>query len=134
MSVYSEAKRRDPSMPVTIAPVAAIDISKTRPGGPEGPIVVASNRLPFSVVRNSRGLERQPSPGGLVSATQDIIQAMLNATVPTIVFVTPRGATATSAGTFITLAANANRFSDRRQRNRNPTAFSKRSQRLDNMG
>ncbi|MBJ21190.1 MAG: hypothetical protein CL933_17420 [Deltaproteobacteria bacterium] len=46
------------------------------------------------------------TPGGLVSATQDIIQAMLNASVPTIVFVTPRGATATSAGTFITLAAN----------------------------
>jgi len=46
------------------------------------------------------------TPGGLVSATQDIIQAMLNAAVPTIVFVSPRGATATSAGTFITLAAN----------------------------
>jgi len=46
------------------------------------------------------------TPGGLVSATQDIIQAMLNSSVPTIVFVTPRGATATSAGTFITLAAN----------------------------
>ena len=46
------------------------------------------------------------TPGGLVSATQDIIGAMLNSTVPTIVYVTPRGATATSAGTFITLAAN----------------------------
>jgi membrane-bound serine protease (ClpP class) len=46
------------------------------------------------------------TPGGLVSATQDIIQAMLNSSVPIIVFVTPRGATATSAGTFITLAAN----------------------------
>jgi len=46
------------------------------------------------------------TPGGLVSSTQDIIQAMLNSRVPTIVFVTPRGATATSAGTFITLAAN----------------------------
>jgi membrane-bound serine protease (ClpP class) len=46
------------------------------------------------------------TPGGLVSATQDIIKAMLNSTVATIVFVTPRGASATSAGTFITLAAN----------------------------
>jgi len=46
------------------------------------------------------------TPGGLVSATQDIIQAMLNASVPTIVYVRPRGATATSAGTFITLASN----------------------------
>ena len=46
------------------------------------------------------------TPGGLVSATQDIIGAMLNSSVPTIVYVTPRGATATSAGTFITLASN----------------------------
>ena len=46
------------------------------------------------------------TPGGLVSSTQDIIQAMLNARVPTIVYVSPRGATATSAGTFITLAAS----------------------------
>ena len=45
------------------------------------------------------------TPGGLVSSTQDIIQAMLNTSVPTIVFVSPRGATATSAGTFITLAS-----------------------------
>jgi len=46
------------------------------------------------------------TPGGLVSATQDIIRSMLNSSVPTIVYVTPYGATATSAGTFITLAAN----------------------------
>ncbi len=46
------------------------------------------------------------TPGGLVSATQDIIKAMLNSSVPTIVYVAPRGASATSAGTFITLASN----------------------------
>ncbi len=46
------------------------------------------------------------TPGGLVSSTQDIIQAMLNARVPIIVYVTPRGAWAASAGTFITIAAN----------------------------
>jgi len=46
------------------------------------------------------------TPGGLVSSTRDILQAMLNASVPTIVYVTPRGAWAISAGTFITVAAN----------------------------
>ena len=46
------------------------------------------------------------TPGGLVSSSQDIIQAMLNARVPVIVYVTPRGAWAASAGTFITIAAN----------------------------
>lgn len=46
------------------------------------------------------------TPGGLVASTQDIIQAMLNARVPTIVYVTPRGAWAASAGTMITIAGN----------------------------
>jgi membrane-bound serine protease (ClpP class) len=46
------------------------------------------------------------TPGGLVSATKDIIQAMLNAQVPVIVYVAPQGAWAGSAGTFITLAAH----------------------------
>ena len=46
------------------------------------------------------------TPGGLVSSTKDIIQAMLNARVPVIVYISPRGAWAASAGTFITVAAN----------------------------
>ncbi|MAJ59897.1 MAG: hypothetical protein CL936_07235 [Deltaproteobacteria bacterium] len=46
------------------------------------------------------------TPGGLVASTQDIIQGMLNAQIPTIVYVTPRGAWAASAGTMITIAAN----------------------------
>ncbi|MCZ6464574.1 MAG: nodulation protein NfeD, partial [Proteobacteria bacterium] len=46
------------------------------------------------------------TPGGLVSSTKDIIQAMLNAKVPVIVYVAPRGAWASSAGTFITVAAH----------------------------
>ncbi len=46
------------------------------------------------------------TPGGLLASTKDIIQAMLNANVPIIVFVAPRGAWAASAGTFITLAGH----------------------------
>jgi membrane-bound serine protease (ClpP class) len=46
------------------------------------------------------------TPGGLLSSTKDIIQAMLNARVPVVVYVSPRGAWAASAGTFITLAAH----------------------------
>jgi len=46
------------------------------------------------------------TPGGLLSSTKDIIQAILNATVPVVVYVAPRGAWAASAGTFITLAAH----------------------------
>jgi membrane-bound serine protease (ClpP class) len=46
------------------------------------------------------------TPGGLVASTKDIIQAMLNARVPIVVYVAPRGAWAGSAGTFITIAGN----------------------------
>ena len=46
------------------------------------------------------------TPGGLVASTKDIIQAMLNARVPIIVYVAPKGAWAGSAGTFITMAGN----------------------------
>ncbi len=46
------------------------------------------------------------TPGGLVASTKDIIQAMLNARVPIIVYVAPQGAWAGSAGTFITMAAH----------------------------
>ena len=46
------------------------------------------------------------TPGGLLTATKDIIQAMLNARVPVAVFVAPRGAWASSAGAYITIAAH----------------------------
>jgi len=46
------------------------------------------------------------TPGGLDSATRDMVQALLGAPLPTVVYVAPRGARATSAGLFITLAAD----------------------------
>lgn len=46
------------------------------------------------------------TPGGSLEATQAIVTALLEADVPTIVWVAPAGARAASAGTFITLAAN----------------------------
>jgi membrane-bound serine protease (ClpP class) len=46
------------------------------------------------------------TPGGLLNATEDIVQRILNAKVPVIVYVSPRGSWAASAGTFITISAN----------------------------
>ncbi|MCC6642781.1 MAG: nodulation protein NfeD [Deltaproteobacteria bacterium] len=46
------------------------------------------------------------TPGGLLASTKDVIQAILNARVPVIVYVAPQGAWAGSAGTFITLAGH----------------------------
>jgi membrane-bound serine protease (ClpP class) len=46
------------------------------------------------------------TPGGLLNATEDIVQRILNARVPVIVYVSPRGSWAASAGTFITMSAH----------------------------
>ncbi len=46
------------------------------------------------------------TPGGLMTSMQDIIKALFAAELPTIVYVAPNGATAASAGTFITMAAD----------------------------
>ena len=46
------------------------------------------------------------TPGGLISSTDEIVQRFLAAEIPVIVFVSPAGARAASAGTFITMAAH----------------------------
>lgn len=46
------------------------------------------------------------TPGGLLDSTQEIVQAMLASSHPIAVYVSPSGANAGSAGTFITLAAH----------------------------
>ncbi len=46
------------------------------------------------------------TPGGLLDSTQLIVRGLLGSKLPTVVYVTPMGATAASAGTFITLAAD----------------------------
>jgi membrane-bound serine protease (ClpP class) len=46
------------------------------------------------------------TPGGSLDATQRIVSTLLEAPLPTIVWVTPSGARAASAGTFITLASH----------------------------
>jgi len=46
------------------------------------------------------------TPGGLLDSTQTIVQNFLGSTVPVVVYVAPTGATATSAGCFITVAAS----------------------------
>jgi membrane-bound serine protease (ClpP class) len=46
------------------------------------------------------------TPGGLLNSTEEIVQRILNARVPIVVYVTPRGSWAASAGTFITISAH----------------------------
>jgi membrane-bound serine protease (ClpP class) len=46
------------------------------------------------------------TPGGLLQATRDIITEFLQAKIPVIVYVSPQGSRAASAGVFITMAAH----------------------------
>ncbi|MCU7490598.1 MAG: nodulation protein NfeD [Ignavibacteria bacterium] len=46
------------------------------------------------------------TPGGLLSSTRDMVSEILRSPVPVIVFVSPEGAQAASAGVFITLSAH----------------------------
>ena len=46
------------------------------------------------------------TPGGLLESTREIVQALFESEVPVVVYVTPGGARAASAGTFITMAAH----------------------------
>lgn len=46
------------------------------------------------------------TPGGLITATQDIVKRMLAANIPLVVFVHPAGSGAVSAGVSITIAAH----------------------------
>lgn len=46
------------------------------------------------------------TPGGLLSSTKDIVKLLLNSETPVVVYVSPKGASATSAGVFITMAGN----------------------------
>ena len=46
------------------------------------------------------------TPGGLLDSTEKIVQKIMNADVPIVVYVSPKAAWAASAGTFITLSAH----------------------------
>jgi membrane-bound serine protease (ClpP class) len=65
----------------------------------EGIAKAAAAEAPAVIVRLN-------TPGGSLDATQKIVSALLEAPIPTIVWVAPSGARAASAGTFITLAAH----------------------------
>ena len=46
------------------------------------------------------------TPGGILQTTQRMIQAMFQSKVPIVVYISPTGGTATSAGVFLTMAAH----------------------------
>jgi membrane-bound serine protease (ClpP class) len=84
--------------------VATADVN-----GPIGP--ATATYLERAIKQASRqGAEclivKLDTPGGLLDSTKDIVQTFLASPIPIVVYVTPSGASATSAGCFIALAAD----------------------------
>ena len=77
-----------------------------------GPVVPVTARFVERVIATAekQGAEvcllELNTPGGLYSTTQEIVAQILNAEVPVVVFVSPQGGWAGSAGTFITISAH----------------------------
>src|SRR3989442_1675818 len=86
------------------APVAKIDIE-----GVISPVTLRLVGLALDRAQSERAqalVIQLDTPGGLERSMRAIVQRMLGAEVPVIIFVAPTGARAASAGVFITLAAH----------------------------
>ena len=78
----------------------------------EGALGVATAEYIINGIENAEDRDaavviiRMDTPGGLVEPMRDIVQAILAADVPVVTFVSPGGARADSAGTYILLASH----------------------------
>jgi membrane-bound serine protease (ClpP class) len=94
---------------VCAAAFAAEKVALIKIDGAIGPATASyiSRSIEEARTQNAQCLVMQlNTPGGLLDSTQTIVQSFLGSTVPVVVYVAPTGATATSAGCFITIAAS----------------------------
>jgi len=90
-------------------PAAAATVSTLQLDGVISPITV---RLVSAAIQQARAEGSQAlviqldTPGGLERSMRSIVRDMLNAPIPVVVYVSPTGARAASAGAFITMAAH----------------------------
>ena len=87
----------------------AAQVGLIKINGAIGPATASyiSRALDTAAAQNDECLVIQlDTPGGLLESTKEIVQTFYAAKVPTVVYVSPSGASAGSAGVFITLAAD----------------------------
>jgi membrane-bound serine protease (ClpP class) len=88
---------------------AAPFVHLIRVDGPISPVTTnhVSRAIDRSREQGARALVMElDTPGGLLQSTHDIVRIFFESDVPIIVYVSPPGARAASAGTFITMAAH----------------------------
>lgn len=93
----------------TIANAAAQTVCVARVQGTIGPATASyiSRALGEAAGHGAQCLIIQlDTPGGLLDSTKEIVQSFLRSPTPTVVYVSPAGAWAGSAGCFITMAAD----------------------------
>lgn len=94
---------------VTLATGAANHIDVHTVDGIINPVIVEYMRESVEQAETDDAMAvifQLDTPGGLVESTRLIVKVLLNAQVPTVVYVAPSGARAASAGTFITMAGH----------------------------
>lgn len=95
--------------PLALAQAEGNEVLVVDVKGPVTPIMLGliERSMAEADTRNAEALIiRLDTPGGSIDLTQRIIQAMIAADVPLVVYVWPPGGHAASAGTFITLAGH----------------------------
>ena len=97
------------SMWVAGGNLRATEVGLIKINGAIGPATASyiSRAIDVAAARHDACLILQlDTPGGLLNSTKDIVQKFYASPVPTVVYVSPAGASAGSAGAFITLAAD----------------------------
>ena len=96
-------------VPLTLAQETGKEVLVVDVTGPVTPIMLGLIERSIAEADTRRAealIIRLDTPGGSVELTQRIIQAIIAADVPVVVYVWPPGGHAASAGTFITLAGH----------------------------
>src|SRR5207244_8674127 len=87
----------------------AAEVSLIKINGAIGPATASyiSRAIDLAAARHDACLIIQlDTPGGLLDSTKEIVQKFYASPAPTVVYVSPSGASAGSAGVFITMAAD----------------------------
>jgi membrane-bound serine protease (ClpP class) len=92
-----------------VATIHAAQVGLIKINGPIGPATAnyITRALEVAADQNDECLIIQlDTPGGLLQSTKEIVENFYSSAIPTVVYVSPSGASAASAGTFVTMAAD----------------------------